>query len=118
MQQWDEALIFINELKTSRGVSTIDLTGDELYKEIKAERARELAFEGFRLWDLRRWKEGITSRSHQGAEGYYNVPDQFYAAGFKQKMNIKPDNFMFVWPFPKNEVSINNNLKQDKEWNN
>lgn len=118
LQQWDEALRFINELKTSRGISTIDVTGDELYKEIKAERARELAFEGFRLWDLRRWKEGITSRSHQGAEGYYNVPDLFYADGFKQNMNIKPDNFMFVWPFPKNEVSINNNLKQDKEWNN
>ena len=95
-------------------VTTLD--GEALYEEIKNERARELAFEGFRLWDLRRWKQGIGRRSHQGAKGYYQVPSSFYAAGFRETMNIRADNYMFVWPFPKNEITINKKIKQNAGW--
>ena len=109
-----EAQACLNALRNSRGVPTTDLTGEELYAEIKAERARELAFEGFRLWDLRRWNQGIGPRSFQGAAGYYEVPPSFYAPNFK--VNIKPGNKMFVWPFPENEMNINTNIKQNPGW--
>lgn len=106
-----DAQYYLNMLRDSRGVPTTNATGNELYEEIKSERARELAFEGFRLWDLRRWKQGFSKRSYQGAQGYYQVPASFYAAGFR--VNIAPDNKMFVWPFPENEVRINPNIVQN-----
>lgn len=106
-----DAQDYLNILRTSRGVPTTSATGEELYNEIKAERARELAFEGFRLWDLRRWKQGFSKRSFQGAQGYYQVPATFYAPGFN--VNIQPDNKMFVWPIPENEIRINPNIVQN-----
>ncbi len=107
-----EAQNYLNTLRTSRGVPTTEETGEALFKEIKDERARELAFEGFRLWDLRRWKQGFSKRSFQGAEGYYQVPAAFYAQGFN--VNIQPDNSLFVWPIPKNERDINDNFNKDQ----
>lgn len=112
----DMARHYLNELRISRGMPVTILSGDELYKEIKAERARELAFEGFRLWDLRRWHQGVGRRSHQGAENIYEVPARFYATGFKEDMNVPADSYMFVWPFPKDEIKINTNIKQNKGW--
>ena len=110
----DDALKYLNELRASRGLSATDLTGEKLYEEIKNERARELAFEGFRLWDLRRWKQGVGKRPYQGADGYYQVPASFYAGGFS--VDIKPDNHMFVWPFPLNETLINRGIRQNPGW--
>lgn len=109
-----DAQTYLNTLRQSRGVPTTNLTGEDLYEEIKNERARELAFEGFRLWDLRRWKRGVRKRTFQGAKGYYQVPGSFYAGGYK--VDIQPDNKMFVWPFPDNEVQINPNVKQNPGW--
>lgn len=110
----DVAQDYLNRLRLSRGLQSFNATGDALYQEIKNERARELAYEGFRLWDLRRWKQGISKRSFQGAEGFYQVPAKFYAGGYK--VNIKPDNYMFVWPFPKNETTINTNIVNNPGW--
>ena len=31
-------------------------------------------------------------------------------------MNIRADNYMFVWPFPKNEITINKKIKQNAGW--
>ena len=109
-----EAQHYLNQLRMSRGVPTTNLVGDDLYKEIKEERARELAYEGFRLWDLRRWKQGVSKRTFQGRENYYQVPASFFAGGYK--VNIEPDNYMFVWPFPKNERLINTNIQPNPGW--
>lgn len=116
LNRLDAAKEYLNTLRISRGMPVTTLDGEALYEEIKNERARELAFEGFRLWDLRRWKQGIGRRSHQGAKGYYQVPGSFYAAGFRETMNIRADNYRFVWPFPKNEITINKKIKQNAGW--
>lgn len=105
---------YLNLLRLSRGVSVTNATGEQLYQEIKKERSRELAYEGFRLWDLRRWKQGFSKRSFQGAKDYYKVPAKFYAPGFD--VNIKPDNYMFIWPFPLNETQINTNIINNPGW--
>ena len=105
-----EAQHYLNQLRMSRGVPTTNLVGDDLYKEIKEERARELAYEGFRLWDL----QGVSKRTFQGHENYYQVPASFFAGGYK--VNIEPDNYMFVWPFPKNERLINTNIQPNPGW--
>ena len=109
-----DAQNYLNQLRRSRGLDPTTLTGDALYKEIKNERARELAYEGFRLWDLRRWKQGVKKRTFQGRENYYKVPAAFYAGGYK--VDIQPDNYMFVWPLPKNETLINTNLLPNPGW--
>lgn len=109
-----DAQSYLNTLRQSRGLPTTSATGDDLFQEIKNERARELAYEGFRLWDLRRWKLGVRKRTIQGAKGYYQVPASFYAGGYK--VDIQTGNKMFVWPFPDNEVQINPNVKQNPGW--
>ena len=110
----NDAQNYLNLLRISRGLDPTDLTGDALYQEIKNERARELAYEGFRLWDLRRWKQGVKKRTFQGRENYYMVPSAFYAGGYK--VDIQPDNYMFVWPLPMNETLINTNLLPNPGW--
>lgn len=110
----NDAQNYLNQLRRSRGLDPTDLTGDALYQEIKNERARELAYEGFRLWDLRRWKQGVKKRTFQGRENYYMVPSAFYAGGYK--VDIQPDNYMFVWPLPMNETLINTNLLPNPGW--
>ena len=110
----NDAQNYLNLLRRSRGLEPTDLTGEALYQEIKNERARELAYEGFRLWDLRRWKQGVKKRTFQGRENYYMVPSAFYAGGYK--VDIQPDNYMFVWPLPMNETLINTNLLPNPGW--
>ena len=63
---------------------------------------------------LRRWKQGVKKRTFQGRENYYKVPAAFYAGGYK--VDIQPDNYMFVWPLPKNETLINTNLLPNPGW--
>ena len=74
-------------------------SGDELFETIKDERKKELCMEGFRLNDLKRW-----------GEGFKRVPQQQSVAG-PDRIDIKSDNVLFVWPIPKNELDTNPGLQ-------
>lgn len=104
------ALTRLNDLRTSRGLSALtNLSGAALLGEIKNERLRELAFEGFRLDDLKRWNEGFERRAPQGTDflqtgaGYINLK--------KEKGDDK-----FVWGIPSYDITLNSNLEQNKGW--
>lgn len=87
-----------------------------LRKIIHQERAVELAFEGQRFWDLRRWKEAhrelnnpvrgwdITQKS---ANSYYR-PVLLYNQHFTMKE--------YLWPIELGEMQINRNLEQNPGW--
>ncbi len=114
---------YLNALRASRGLDPVKAIGYDLEKAIQDERARELAYEGFRLWDLRRWHLGLEGRPRQGAkevEGYgkqYLIPKNFFSIHDYTKLRIKPNNYKFVWAFPYREVTkVNKNIVQNKGW--
>lgn len=85
-------------------------TKEEMRKLIRNERRIELCFEGFRFWDLRRWKENLT----ESAMGI-NISDGNYT--IVQVEDRKYDNsFMIYGPLPYNEVLKYNSLIQNKGW--
>lgn len=58
LQQQDSALHYINKLilRADPTATPASASGQELLDLIRKERRKELAFEGFRLYDLQRWK--------------------------------------------------------------
>lgn len=103
------ALTALNTLRTARGLSAVTASGDALFQEIKDERFRELAFEGFRLFDLRRWGLGFERREPQNTT-IIPLGDVF------ERLSISADNYRFVWGIPDNDVMINRNIVQNRGW--
>lgn len=57
----DSARYFLNQIRTRANIPTItnSVIGSALLDSIYVERRKELAFEGFRMFDLQRWKKGV-----------------------------------------------------------
>lgn len=102
-----DALTPLNAVRTARGLASINVTGTDLLQAIKEERTRELAFEGFRLDDIRRWNEGLTRGTPQNtailSPGFYTLTKP---AGDPK----------FTWGLPANDMTINTNLVQNPGW--
>ena len=89
---------------------------DGLRDIIRQERLIELAFEGKRFWDLRRWKLALEELNRpisgwdirqQTAEGYYRV-NVIYNRRFAQKD--------YLWPVSEAELLANKNTVQNPGW--
>ena len=75
----------------------------------------ELAFEGHRFWDVRRWKEAdkhFTSITEMklttAADGTVTYT--------RNKVNRLWDDKMYLFPIPQTEILKNPNLKQNPNW--
>ncbi|KAA0993828.1 RagB/SusD family nutrient uptake outer membrane protein [Dyadobacter aurulentus] len=94
--------------------------------EIRRERRVELAQEGFRYFDLIRWKIAETELVKPVLGNFY-FKSEFAAA----TVNLTPDNIILVqaasfrkfdpakdylWPFPINEIALNPELRQNAGW--
>lgn len=81
-------------------------TQDEMRKRIQNERAYELAAEGHRYWDLKRW--GIYSSTVQDATDIYG--DLMFKREYQPRHEL--------WPIPLVEIERNPNLKgaQNPGW--
>lgn len=82
----------------------------QLRSLIRNERRLELCFEGFRFWDLRRWKEDLTIpakgvRINSGTYTYFTVEERAY-----------DNNYMHYGPIPDKEI-VKFNIIQNKGWN-
>lgn len=76
---------------------------------IQTERRIELSFEGFRFWDLRRWKSGL----NETARGI-DINGSVYTP-----LNVEERSFqdyMYYGPIPNSEILKYSNLKQNKGW--
>ena len=98
-------------LRTARGLPAITgtISADSLTNAIQDERFRELAFEGFRLDDLKRWNQGFTRHDPQNINALTpgaNFTTMTQAAGADK----------FVWGLPSNDITINPNLTQNPGW--
>jgi hypothetical protein len=104
------ALTALNTLRVARGLTALTgVSGATLTTEIRNERTRELAFEGFRLFDLKRWGLGFTRGTPQNL-GAINVGSNY------NTINIAADNPQFVWGIPTYDININANLVQNPGW--
>jgi starch-binding outer membrane protein, SusD/RagB family len=60
LESYGDALWAVNKLRTRAGIANL-LTIDR--EKIRHERKVELAFEGHRYWDLRRWRTAVAELS-------------------------------------------------------
>ncbi|WP_430813816.1 RagB/SusD family nutrient uptake outer membrane protein [Carboxylicivirga sp. RSCT41] len=85
--EMDEALWAVDEIRARAGIATLQSMGKPITLEaIRHERKVELAFEGHRYWDLRRWRtaENELSRTFSGLRHIYD-----YATGKLELMVIE-----------------------------
>ncbi|MGV8093110.1 MAG: RagB/SusD family nutrient uptake outer membrane protein [Mangrovibacterium sp.] len=83
---------------------------------IHRERLIELAFEGHRYWDLRRWKEAV-SELNKSITGW--DLDQETAEGYYRERVILNQTFStrdYLWPLNENTILANNKLVQNPGW--
>ena len=83
---------------------------EELRNLIRNERRIELCFEGFRFWDLRRWKANLTETAKGmriGQTGYTVVDVEPRAYN---------NDYMHYGPLPQQEIIKYDALIQNKGW--
>lgn len=107
----DAARNHLNKLREARGLPALanTVTGNSLLNEIKNERFRELAFEGYRFDDLKRWGEGFTRRDPQNVNVIQRGND------FDTK-TVSANHSKFTWGIPDRDVTANPNIVQNKGW--
>ncbi|MEI6948141.1 RagB/SusD family nutrient uptake outer membrane protein [Paraflavisolibacter sp. H34] len=76
---------------------------------IRNERRLELSFEGFRFWDLRRWKEAL----NVPAKGTSIQAGKFNSIQVEERVF---QNHMIYGPVPNNEILKFNALQQNQGW--
>lgn len=101
-----DALNAVNELRSKRFTpenhTEIDYNNaDELLEFIKAERRRELCFEGHRWFDLRRW--GMPRIEHT----WYDSEEE------SSKYVLTDKDLMYSLPIPKEAMDLNSYLEQN-----
>jgi hypothetical protein len=88
----------------------------KLREIILRERSIELAFEGTRFFDMRRYKRAVQefNQPTMGWNGKGASTGRFFVLLIKQKRSFQMrDN---LWPIPLGEMNINSNLKQNPGW--
>lgn len=83
---------------------------DMMRELIHNERRLELCFEGFRFWDIRRWKKDITepAKGMSISGGNYTILPQVESRAYQD--------YMYYGPIPYEEVIKFSNLLQNEGW--
>ena len=82
---------------------------DLMRQLIRNERRLELSFEGFRFWDLRRWKENLNvTATGLDADAFADGPFQVENRSYKD--------YMYYGPIPNSEILKYSNLIQNSGW--
>lgn len=110
----------INAVRTRADVAlpplTAGLTRDALREIVRRERTIELAFEGWHLFDIRRWKTAETVMTGK----VYGIT--YYDNGNPITVEVPSVNKVFdrskhyLWPVPQKERLINTALGQNPGW--
>nr|WP_310589920.1 RagB/SusD family nutrient uptake outer membrane protein [Fibrella aestuarina] len=122
----------VNRLRQRGGIpkltnAFVTANGLSLRDELRRERRVELAQEGFRYWDLIRWKIAEVELP-KPVIGNYFFKSEFGSIATPQ---LTPDNYILVqaatfrkfnpakdylWPLPINEIALNPALQQNPGW--
>jgi hypothetical protein len=88
-------------------------SGKEALRQIiRDERRVELALEGLRIYDIRRWKiaETVLNQPRRGAKFNLNNGNLEYFTYGNNSFNANRD---YLWPIPRQQWTINQNLGQN-----
>jgi len=105
------ALAAFNLVRTRAGMPTV---GALTQAAIRLERRVELAFEGLRLLDIRRWKiaEAVMPTPVVTGIDYINASGAKVTATYPASARQFPVR-AYLWPIPQSELDLNANLKQN-----
>ncbi len=119
-----EIFTYINDIRSRAGIpgygsgaDQIQVSGqDEMRDLIRAERRVELAFEGHRYFDCKRWllSEETDGGSFYGMNVYQGADNGFYNRVEFEIRSFLPKNYL--WPIDVNETYKNQNLVQNPGW--
>jgi len=116
--KWQDPDVFkyLNMIRKRAGMPDVDVkkynTQEKMREFVRRERQVELAFEGQRFYDIRRWKigekvlNGTVFGAVDPATGKPVVVEQ-------RKFNPGRD---YVWPIPLTELNANKNMRQNPNW--
>ncbi|MDR2472711.1 MAG: RagB/SusD family nutrient uptake outer membrane protein [Tannerella sp.] len=92
-------------------------TKDGLRDIIRRERTIELAFEGKRFWDIRRWKQ-INELNNQpmGWNVQGETPEDFYKPVTVARVPVEFTVKDYLWPVRESSIITNRNLIQNYGW--
>lgn len=107
----------VNLLRHRSDVEMPDLptgmSADEFWETYKKERMVELAFEGHRFWDVRRWHEGgFESLDRMNI----TLNDNGSFTYTRQTKQLVWKDCMYFFPIPDSEIRKNSNLVQNEGW--
>ena len=112
------AVTAVNKIRTRAGMPNFPagMTNDAFWTKYKNERMVELAFEGHRFWDVRRWKEAATYfKSIQEMKLTKNADGTITYT--RNTVSRQWDDKMYLFPIPQTELMKNKNLTQNPGWN-
>lgn len=116
--QWQHAdvLIYLNKIRNRAGMPNVDVnvynTQEKIRTLYRRERKVELAFEGTRLFDIRRWKIGEEVLTGP-AQGAINPTTGKPVIVETRVFNAARD---YLWPIPLTEINGNTAMKQNPNW--
>lgn len=118
----------LRKVRERVGLGHTNVYGTDLMNAIKRERKIELAFEGLRYWDLRRWgdahkdyPEGLSNYQQHGLKITKNGENDFtYEYVSVDDKDRLFEQKMYRFPLPVSELENNSSLNQqqpDPNWN-
>ena len=86
----------------------------DVMQGIKDERRREFLGEGMRLFDLKRWNDGVTRGTPQQMDVEGELVDIAQSPGANTTQLVREaGNDRFVWPIPRQEIDANPQVVQN-----
>nr|WP_295870530.1 RagB/SusD family nutrient uptake outer membrane protein [uncultured Chitinophaga sp.] len=125
-----DALFYLNQLRARAGLPSVEYswstystkptkysTQEGLRDIIRQERTIEMAFEGSRFWDLRRWKTA-PQVLNQPIFGWDILQSTY--EGYNRRVFLYSPRFVaprdYFWPIRESNLQINPNLVQNTGW--
>lgn len=111
----------VNLIRARVDMNPIETTGyDAFKKRLRNERRVELAFEGHRFWDIRRWKIGASTTKIEGltitATKEEDAEEYIYSYEKKVVQERVWEERMNYYPIQDVELFKNHNLVQNEGW--
>jgi len=113
----------VREIRERVGLPYTDKSGSDLFDAIVAERKVELAFEGLRYWDLRRWEyaaqdypKGLCNYQLHGLKIEKTETGFLYNYVSVDEKDRSFPSKMYRFPMPVSELNSNSLVNQYPEW--